>query len=205
LLMAIATIVDSSDGTFARMVRIKQAVPSFDGRRLDDITDFLTYTFLPLLLIWRAQILPQGQEAWLLLPLLASAYGFCQVEAKTDDGYFLGFPSLWNIVALYLYALPLGKWASLAIVVVLALLTFVPARHLYPSQAGRLNRLATMLGIPWTFLFVWVIWRLPAGGQTGLDETTLSLAWISLVYPVFYLGVSWWISVVHWRNKTKTA
>ena len=100
LLMAIATVVDSSDGTFARMVRIKQAVPSFDGRRLDDITDFLTYTFLPLLLIWRAQILPQGQEAWLLFPLVASIYGFCQVEAKTDDGYFLGFPSLWNLVAL---------------------------------------------------------------------------------------------------------
>ncbi len=107
LLMAAATIVDSTDGWFARRVRIKEAVPGFDGRRLDDIVDFLNYTFLPLLLIWRAEILPAGQEAWLFLPLLASAYGFCQVQAKTDDGYFLGFPSLWNVVALYLYALPL--------------------------------------------------------------------------------------------------
>ncbi len=100
LLMVIATIVDSTDGTLARKIRIKEAVPSFDGRRLDDIVDFLTYTFLPLLLIYRAKILPEGQEAWLLLPLLASVYGFCQVQAKTDDGYFLGFPSLWNLVAL---------------------------------------------------------------------------------------------------------
>jgi phosphatidylcholine synthase len=206
LLMAFATIVDSTDGFLARRVRIKEVVPGFDGRRLDDIVDFLNYTFLPLLLVWRAKILPPGQEAWLLLPLLASAYGFCQVQAKTDDGYFLGFPSLWNTVALYLYALlPLRGWPSLAIVVVLASLTFVPIRHLYPSQPGRLNRVAMFLGIPWTFLFVWVIWRLPYGGQTQLDETTLRMAWISLAYPLFYLGVSWWISVVHWRKGSKRA
>ena len=92
LLMAAATIVDSTDGFLARKVRIKEVVPSFDGRRLDDLVDFLNYTFLPLLLIWRAGILPPGQEPWLFLPLLASAYGFCQVQAKTDDGYFLGLP-----------------------------------------------------------------------------------------------------------------
>ena len=47
LLMVVATVVDATDGTLARKVRIKEAVPSFDGRRLDDIIDFLTYTFLP--------------------------------------------------------------------------------------------------------------------------------------------------------------
>ena len=205
LLMAAATIVDSTDGFLARRVRIKEVVPGFDGRRLDDLVDFLNYTFLPLLLIWRAEILPTGQEAWLFLPLLASAYGFCQVQAKTDDGYFLGFPSLWNVVALYLYALPLRGWVSLAIVVVLAILTFVPTRHLYPSQPGRLNRVATLLGIPWSFPFVWVIWSLPHGGQASPDETTRLVAWISLAYPVFYLGVSWAISVTHWRKRARNA
>jgi phosphatidylcholine synthase len=201
LLMAFATIVDSTDGFLARRVRIKEVVPGFDGRRLDDIVDFLTYTFLPLLLVWRAGILPKGQDAWLFLALLASAYGFCQVQAKTDDGYFLGFPSLWNIVALYLYALPLWAWAKLAIVVVLALLTFVPVRHLYPSQPGRLNRVATLLGIAWSVLFISVIWRLPHGGQAQVDESTLLMAWISLTYPVFYLGVSWALTAAHWRKR----
>ena len=40
-----------------------------------------------------------------VLPLLASAYGFSQVNVKTDDGFFLGFPSYWNIVAYYLFVL----------------------------------------------------------------------------------------------------
>src|SRR5437762_3256853 len=100
--MFIATVIDATDGTLARLVNVKQVLPGFDGRRLDDLIDFQTYTSLPLLLIWRAELLPPGQDAWLLAPLLASAYGFCQVAAKTDDGYFLGFPSYWNIIAFYL-------------------------------------------------------------------------------------------------------
>jgi phosphatidylcholine synthase len=203
LLMTIATIVDATDGTLARKIRIKEAVPSFDGRRLDDIIDFLTYTFLPLLLVYRAKILPEGQEAWLLLPLIASVYGFCQVQAKTDDGYFLGFPSLWNLVALYLYVLPLNPWVSLAVIIVLAILTFVPTRYLYPSQPGKLNRLTTILGGIWTPFLAWVIWSLPTGGQTRPSSFTLGLAYLTLVYPLYYLGVSWAISVNHWRKQVQ--
>src|SRR5437868_3718465 len=91
LLMFVATVVDATDGTLARAVKVKEVLPQFDGRRLDDLIDFQTYTALPLLLIWRAGLLPDGWQTWLLAPLLASAYGFCQSQAKTEDGYFLGF------------------------------------------------------------------------------------------------------------------
>jgi phosphatidylcholine synthase len=207
LLMVAATVVDATDGTLARRVRIKEAVPSFDGRRLDDIIDFLTYTFLPLLLIWRAEILPAGYGPWLFLPLLASVYGFCQVQAKTDDGYFLGFPSLWNVVALYLYTLPFGRWLSLAIVVGLAILTFVPSRYLYPSLPGSFNRVMTILGIPWTLSLVWIIWNLPNGPESTarLDPATMGVAWLSMGYPVFYLVASWVISLVHWLKRAPAA
>ena len=49
----IATLIDATDGTLARAVRIKEVLPGFDGRRLDDLIDFLTYVFLPLLLLWQ--------------------------------------------------------------------------------------------------------------------------------------------------------
>jgi phosphatidylcholine synthase len=205
LLMVAATVVDATDGTLARRVRIKEAVPSFDGRRLDDIIDFLTYTFLPLGLIWHAAILPAGYEPWLFLPLLASAYGFCQVQAKTDDGYFLGFPSLWNVVAVYLYALPFGKWTSLAMVITLAVLTFVPSRYLYPSLPGKLNRFMSILGIPWTIALVWIIFNLPDDSRWRLGPTTSVVAWASLTYPILYLGASWVISVAHWLKRKPAA
>ncbi len=198
--MIVATLIDATDGTLARKVGVKQVLPGFDGRRLDDITDFLTYTFLPLLLLWRAGTLPPGQEAWLMFPLLASAYGFCQTDIKTGDGYFLGFPSLWNVVAFYIYILGMPLWINLAILIVLSVLTFVPTRYLYPSQPGSLNRLSSILGVVWMVSLVPVLLgftQLDAERSLKLTQpSTLQLiTYGTLFYPIFYLGVSFWITL----------
>ncbi len=199
VLMLAASLVDATDGTLARKVKVKSVLPMFDGRKLDDIVDFLTYTFLPLMLVWRAGLLPEGAEAWLLLPLLASAYGFCQVEAKTDDGYFLGFPSLWNVVAFYLYVLQLPGWLAVAIVAVLGLMTFVPSRYLYPSsQPGGLNLASNLLGAPWCALLLMVMWRLPSGPSMVVDPLTWWVAIASLYFPAFYMVASWMVTLKHW-------
>lgn len=179
LLMLVATVIDAVDGTFARAARVSQVLPEFDGRRLDDIIDFQTYTSLPLFLIWRADIIP---AQYLVLPLLASAYGFCRKQAKTDDGYFLGFPSYWNVLAFYFYHLRPG-WDGVALLTVLAILTFVPTKYLYPSQPGRLNRLTIALAIPWTLMLLMVCferreWLVP-----------------SLYFPIFYMAASFWVSL----------
>jgi phosphatidylcholine synthase len=204
VLMLIATAIDATDGTLARAVRIKEAVPSFDGRRLDDIIDFLTYTALPLLLIWRARLLPAEQEFWLLLPLLASAYGFCQVSIKTEDGFFLGFPSYWNLIAFYLYMLdfyiaPLPTGLVIGVLAGFALLTFVPSRYLYPSQKGRLNLVTNVFGVLWAGLLALVLYRVPS--KPPADEVTRWLIIASLAFPLYYLVVSWAISVRIWRRR----
>jgi phosphatidylcholine synthase len=196
-LMLLATVIDATDGTLARHFRVKEVLPGFDGRRLDDLIDIHTYTSLPLLLVWKAQLLPEGFDWCLLAALLASAYGFCQVHAKTDDGYFLGFPSYWNVVAFYLYVVQPPGWIGVGVIMFFALLTFVPARYLYPSHRGRLNRWTNQLGALWCVLLIWILFGLPEtllDGQTA-DATTRTLAWISLAFPAYYLGVSWFISV----------
>lgn len=189
LLMLVAVLVDATDGTLARAVRIKEAVPGFDGRRLDDLVDFLLYTCLPLLLIDRAGLLPASGRWTLVAALVASAYGFCQADVKTDDGAFLGFPSYWNIVAFYLFALPVpGGWA-VGLILGLAVLTFVPSRYPYPTQPGRLNRLLLLLSVPWALL-------LAAALVFEWDEATFrTLARASVVYPAFYLGSAWAMSL----------
>jgi phosphatidylcholine synthase len=139
LLMMVATAIDATDGWFARRAHVKDVLPGFDGRALDDLIDFHTYTSLPLLLLWRAGVLPDGW-AWLLLfPLLASAYGFSQVDAKTDDGFFLGFPSYWNITAFYLFVLRPPALVAAAILVTFAVLTFVRTRASTPPEADHLR------------------------------------------------------------------
>lgn len=182
-LMLLATVIDSTDGWLARRARVKEYAPGFDGRRLDDLIDFQTYTSLPLLLIWRAELLTGGQAWWLLLPLIASAYGFSQVNAKTDDGFFLGFPSYWNIVAFYLYLLRPQPALSLALIITLALLTFVPWRYLYPSQRAPYSRLTNLLAIVWVVLLVLILARWPVNSRP--------LVLLSLTFPLYYMLMSW--------------
>ena len=186
-----AVLIDATDGTLARAVRIKEAVPGFDGRRLDDLVDFLLYTCLPLLLIDRAGLLPEGCRWVLVAALVASAYGFCQADVKTEDGAFLGFPSYWNVVAFYLFGLPVtGEWA-VGLILGLAVLTFVPSRYAYLTQPGRSNRLMLLLSIPWALLLAAA---LALDWDEGLSRTIVRA---SALYPALYLGSAWAMSL--WR------
>src|SRR5438093_5427567 len=173
VLMVAATAIDSTDGWLARKARVKEVLPYFDGRTLDDLTDFHTYTTLPLFLIWRAGILP-GALAWFLLaPLLASAYGFSRSDAKTADGFFLGFPSYWNVVAFYLYLLESPVWVSLSVIVACSLLTFAPMRYLYLTRGGRFAKAMLATGAVWPALTAVSVLR-PSG-----ERRTLALIWLS--------------------------
>jgi len=199
-LMIIATFIDSTDGSLARRARVKEVLPQFDGRRLDDIIDFQTYTSLPLLFIWRAEILPGHLSWWLLAPLLASAYGFSQSDAKTSDGeaegyYFLGFPSYWNVVAIYLYLLQPPVWLSLALIITLATLTFVPSFYLYPARGGRFSRLTIGLCLIWAAVLALIV------AEKFDDPRPFIQA--SLIFPIYYFVVSWWITLRRWTGKRR--
>ena len=134
-LMGLALILDATDGTFARAARVKELVPRVDGARLDDIVDYLNYVLVPCFLLLWADLLPAGHGWWIVcLPLLASAYGFSQTDAKTADHHFLGFPSYWNVVAFYCFVLDSAPWFNALVVIVLSVMVFVPIRYLYPSR-----------------------------------------------------------------------
>ncbi|MGH9800971.1 MAG: CDP-alcohol phosphatidyltransferase family protein, partial [Blastocatellia bacterium] len=123
-------------------------------------------------------------------PLLASAYGFCQSDAKTDDHYFLGFPSYWNVVAIYLYWLQPPVWISLTAIGVLSLLTFVPSLYLYTSHKGPFSRLTNFLLLVWTLLLVLIIAK--------VFDQPQRMMWLSLAFPVYYFGLSWGITLRRW-------
>jgi phosphatidylcholine synthase len=187
LLMMVATAIDATDGWLARKARVKEALPGFDGRALDDVIDFHTYTSLPLFLVWRAGILPD-RLAWLLvLPLLSSAYFFSQVHAKTPDGFFLGFPSYWNIVAFYLYVLHPAVRVSTAMIVTLSALTFVPTPYLYATRGGPFARLINVGAAIWFVLIGLILF--------GPEDHRSTVAIVSLTYPVMYLALSGFVTL----------
>lgn len=181
--MALAVAIDASDGTLARLVRIKETIPWFDGDRLEDIVDYLNYVLVPSVLMVRAELLPPPDAWWLAaIPLLASAYGFCQKEAKTADHFFLGFPSYWNIVAFYFYVLQMPRWVNAFLILILSASVFVPIKYLYPSRSPVLRAPTIALGLVWGVLILALIYQLP--------EPSLWIALASLLYPAYYLILS---------------
>jgi len=180
--------IDATDGLLARALRVKERLPHFDGARLDDIIDYLTYVFVPVLLLLHAGRLPIGWGTGVAaLVLLASAYGFSQTAAKieTTDYFFTGFPSYWNLVALYVYVLGLSPTANAAVLIVFAILVFVPLRYVYPTRTRTFKWLTNVLGIMWGLLLIWIVWRLPA--------TDLGVIHLSLAFPAYYLLLSLWL------------
>jgi phosphatidylcholine synthase len=186
--LVVATFVDATDGVLARRLRVKERLPQFDGALLDNIVDYLTYVFVPALIVWQAGLVPSAFPICAAM-LLSSAYGFAQADAKVDgaDHFFTGFPSYWNIVAVYLYVLQLPKLTNAIIIAVLAVLVFVPIRYLYPSRTKALKLPTLALGTMWAVLFAWMIWRLPAmDGPWTL---------VSLIFPIYYVALSLWLHI----------
>jgi len=185
-LMLVTLFIDSTDGMLARAADVRGLIPWFDGRRLDDICDYFTYVLVPAWFLIAAELLPH--PAWAAVPVLASAYGFSREDAKTEDHFFLGFPSYWNVVAIYMYLLQLSPLTALLITLVLAAGVFVPIRYLYPSRTPVLRPLTLVVLCLWGLAFVWL------AVHPDPDPRWVQL---SLFGPLYYVGLS---LLLNWRR-----
>lgn len=186
-----ATLVDAIDGPLARIWKVKTYADSIDGRTIDDIVDYLGFTFLPLLLIWRMDWLPAGVgELAVMLAMIASLLGFAHRQAKDEEhGFFRGFPSYWNIVAFYAglsaALLPTaGPWINAGVLLALAAMTVSPVWLIYPNLAPRQWKVPVLWGS--------YIWALALAAMLPWYPSRVP-AWAvlaSLIYPAFYLWVS---------------
>ena len=149
--LGIALLVDVVDGPLARLLDVKAVLPRFSGERLDLIVDYLTYVAIPAFVLTETMLLPE----WSRLPaaiaiLLSGLFHVSDVDSKTKEGYFVGFPAIWNIVLLYLFVLGLPPYGALAVVAGLVLLTFVPILCVHPFRAVRLRVLTGLVALAWT-------------------------------------------------------
>jgi phosphatidylcholine synthase len=184
-----AMVVDGTDGFLARYYRVKAVMPGFDGELLDNIVDYMTYALAPMALLWANGYLPDGAFGAVCagVPLLASCYQFCRSDAKTDDHFFLGFPSYWNIVAFYVVVADMGVAVTVVVLAVCTVLVFVPVKYVYPS------RTATLWGVNMTLACLWL--GVYAVITAMLPEPPLLLIAVSLAYPAYYVGLSIWLTV----------
>lgn len=188
-LMGAAIVIDAFDGMFARMVKIKQVVPEINGELLDNIVDFFNYTIVPCFFLLVTELLP---EHWRLLAvtviIFSSAYQFSQVDAKTSDHFFKGFPSYWNIAVFYLFFWQTTSTTNMVILMSLAVLSFVPIKYVYPS---RLDYLTDDKYLRLGMVFITVLWGLSSGGLLWIYPLSNPfLVAVSVGYTLFYMGIS---------------
>jgi phosphatidylcholine synthase len=186
-----ATLVDSTDGMLARRVRVRDVLPDVDGGRIDDIVDYITFVFLPMLLLEASG----GLYLFTVLPvvglvLLSSMYGFVAPDAKTSDHFFTGFPSYWNVVVLYLMMFHVSPGANAAILVALSGLIFVRVRYIYPSRTPVLRPLTLALASAWGVALAAIIVMWPSPPRL--------VAIGSLAFPVYYVVLS---LILHVRSR----
>jgi phosphatidylcholine synthase len=150
LWLGIALIVDTVDGPLARHVGVSAVLPRWSGERLDLIVDYLTYIFVPAFALSQAEILPADFRLPAAIAILISSlFHMADTKSKTEHGYFVGFPAIWNVVLLYLFVLAPPPFLSLAIVACFIVLTFVPILAVHPFRITELRRFAWALTALW--------------------------------------------------------
>lgn len=181
LLLILTALIDGTDGILARRARVKDVLPHFDGAMVDNVIDFLTYIWIPAFIITTQQLVPH--PIWVVPLLIAAFYAYGQTNMKSDDGFFMGFPSLWNGVALYLWWLKPVDWLAILLILIPSILSFVPTRYLYPSKGVMFWRTGLFGGIAWALVLVVLLFQ---------DPPDQGLILLSALYPLWYIAASFY-------------
>jgi phosphatidylcholine synthase len=191
LWLGAALLVDGLDGTLARKFDVKVVLPHFDGSTLDLVIDYLTYVFIPAIFVYRFIPLP---EYSLLLSvgviLLSSLFCFCNLNMKSKDNYFIGFPAAWNVVIVYLYLLDFAPWLSLVTILVLAGLTLTKMKFLHPFRVKQFMPLNIGVTLLWMAACALLIMQYP------LNQSWLLLVWG--LASVYFVAICLWRTAREW-------
>lgn len=181
--MIIAMLVDGFDGMLARWADVKTYAKGIDGALLDNILDYVNYVLVPALFLFKADVLPDSVRLLAACSiLLSSAYQFTQVDAKTDDHHFKGFPSYWNVAVLYMLLMNLPQWVNFGFLMLFNIMVFIPIKYIYPTRNTFFRSLTLVLTYLYGAIGIWGLIQYP--NQPGW------VAWVSLIYVAYYIVLS---------------
>jgi phosphatidylcholine synthase len=148
--LAVALFVDGIDGTLARHARVDVRTPWIDGALLDLVVDFVTYVFVPVVALWRSDLLPPSLSMPIGVAIVTtSALYFSDRRMKTTDNWFRGFPTLWNVLAFHLFVFALPPWVNAALLTLATVCQFLPVVFVHPLRVRRLRTVTLAVTIAW--------------------------------------------------------
>jgi phosphatidylcholine synthase len=188
LFLGIAFVIDGIDGPLARRFRVSERLPWFDGAILDLVVDYITYVFIPAVIIADGGLIsePLASLAGMVVAVVGALY-FADTRMKTANSAFRGFPALWNIVAFLAMVYRPHESVTLAFVAGLAVLTFLPVEFVHPFRVERFRNLTLVVIAVWAILaIIALIANLNPGliVKVGLSVTTFYLAVVGAALQV---------------------
>ncbi len=197
LWLGLALLVDGVDGSLARKVNVKGVLPHFDGSVLDLVIDYLTYVFIPALFIYRYIPLPDYTLLiGVSLVLVSSLFCFCNLNMKSNDNYFVGFPAAWNVVALCLYILSPAPWVCLLTIIVLSLLTLTRMKFLHPFRVRK------FMPVNIVVTFVWLLCCMLLVINHPNNSPVVVATWLAM--SAYFMGVCFWRTAMEWLGKLRS-
>jgi phosphatidylcholine synthase len=180
-----ALLVDGLDGPIARRIEVSRLLPRFSGEDLDKIIDYLTYVAVPAFVIARSTVVPEALRLPLAVAVMTlSLYHFADLESKTADGYFVGFPAIWNAVVFYCFVLGADPLFAAGLIGLCLALTFVPFRWVHPLRVRRMRPLTLAVTAVWAVAAI-------AALQQGLpSRASVQLIFIGTAAYMVALGLS---------------
>ncbi len=181
LWLGLALAVDGLDGPLARRFEVRRLIPSFDGAVLDLVVDYLSYVVVPAVFLYHFGFFPEPFALAATAFILAtSLYIFANVEMKTHDNYFVGFPAIWNVVALYVYVLDPPKITTLAVTIVLGLASFSTAKFLHPLRVQEGRPLTLAATAVWGVSSLILVIAQPEPPGLALTAWLIASAWLAI-------------------------
>jgi len=193
LWLGLALLIDGIDGTLARKVDVNKQTPNIDGTILDSVIDYLNYVIIPSLMIYWFQMVPPGLE--IILPagiFLVSLYTFANLQMKTDDYYFRGFPAVWNIVVLYFFILGTHLYINVVVIVICLILTFLPVKFVHPLRVKELRNITIFVTIIWSATTLKLV-TTPTSKIFMIDSTIIFVMWVST--SIYFAFICWGRSI----------
>lgn len=156
LLLAVL-LVDFTDGTLARFLKVKQRMPLISGEIIDYIHDLVGLTFVPMFFFWKAGLFldPYGFPL-VVIATLAATLKYSMKASLLALGYSLGAPPVFLSIILC-YLLDLGPVPSTLYAVALIALVLLPVpfpitslvtTHWKPGWQSITNYLVLLSAVP---------------------------------------------------------
>jgi phosphatidylcholine synthase len=180
--LGLALFIDGIDGTLARAAKVHETAARIDGVVLDLVVDFLTYVLVPVIALWRSDLMPTPVAFWLGLGVtLASTLYFADTHMKTNDNWFRGFPALWNVAVLYLFVMRMPWLINAALLVLGTAAMFVPVVFVHPLRVVKLRAVTIAVTIGFFVLASLAIFQdLAVGWQIKAGFAVVALYFLAL-------------------------